>query len=342
MALLWFEGFENRRHGTYLSRLYDSVTGSATFPAGSELFCAQSANLVLTKVFTSQSTWIVGVRFRLPEQYSGGASNQAVILSNSSGEQLRFTWQPATVTPGQMIVQVKRGATVLASSVDLWVGKWIYFEFKAVVDNAAGSYEVKADGVTILSDAGPINTANQGVANADRVALSFAAGVICQMDDAYICDGSGGAFDNFLGPKRIYAKLPSAEGTTIEWTPSTGTNNAALVDDPATAPDDTDKVTAEDVNIKDLYAWTASSPVNSNTTLHAVQITETMAMDSSGTRTVAPRVRSGGMEADGTGVAVNSLSLSSRSEVMTENPVDANPWDKTSLDAAEFGVRVVS
>ena len=45
------------------------------------------------------------------------------------------------------------------------------------------------------------------------------------IDDLYICDGTGSAPHNtFLGDCRVDTLLPTADGTAQQWTPSTGTH----------------------------------------------------------------------------------------------------------------------
>lgn len=337
--LLHHEGFETRRVGTYLSRSYDTVAGTATYPTGRKGgFAARSINLSLTKVLVSGATWIVGLGFRTTGLVSG-SSSVGVTLSDSIGSQVEFTIQPATGTPGQFVIEVRRGATVLDTTIELQPGAWHYLEFKAVIHATTGEYEVVLDGNSLISDTN-VNTSNQGSGEADRVTISWIGSVSCDIDDIYVCDNLGGVADDFLGDVLTLGSLPAAEGNQNDFIPSTGSNNAALVDDPATTPDDTDYVSADAIGAIDLYDYAALTRLGANSTVVGVLLTSTLSILASGSRTVRTRVRSGGSEAFGGSVVVSGAIIRSHSEVFIENPVSTDPWTKATLEAAELGVEI--
>ncbi len=338
MALKFLEGFEIHQSGTYLARKWAASAG--TFSADATGGRLHGAAMRMTGHLTSpslgvQNTWIVGFGFKIVTAVSGtptvtimsGASEQCSLVAIASGA--GYIWQ------------LKRGSTTIESSVtERELGTWYYVELKATVrDGVDGEYELRVDEVTDIADTG-VNIANTGTDGADVV--KFAATTTnSSWDDIYILDNTGGQNDDFLGDSTIRGILPTAEGNENDWTPSTGTNNAALVDDPAATPNDADYVTGVNATDRDLYAY-ANLAGLINGPIAGIMVTSDMRMVTTGTATVKVIVRQGGVNYNGATHTVNGTPVRGYTQVIENSPDDSAPWEVADLDAMELGVEKVS
>lgn len=336
----FLEGFEAHRNGTYFARTYATVSGAPTaFPAGRKVgaAAAQATNFTLITnplVDPIENTWILGFGYF----GSGTIATGIGIRDAASVNQLVLQFAAGT-TPNSFTIAVKRGSTTLATSAELQANRWHFFEFKATIRTATnGSYELKDDGVTILS-AASVNTADTGADGASVFAFDWGGGVGTRFDDIYICDDTGGVHDDFLGDKAIIGALPNAEGATNDWLPSTGTDNSALVDDPSLTEDDTDYVSSNTDGDVDLYEFGNLTELADDGTLDAIMVTPILAMFSSGFRGVKVRFRtSGGSTADSAQIDIESKTLKGYPVVFDEDPVALAAWTKTALDGGQLGI----
>jgi hypothetical protein len=245
------------------------------------------------------------------------------------------------------LLEVRRGTgTVLgtASGGTISVGSYFYLETKIKIDPSVGTVDVWVNGVNVLSLTGQ-NTRSSANSlwtqvgygwNYAAVATSSANNVV-DYDDIYVFDGSTSRCNTAVGDVRVTARVPTAEGNSSQWTPSTGTDNAVLVDE--SAPNgDTDYNSTSTTGNKDTHV-TQDLPV-SGVTVHGVQACMNARKIDAGAGTVAPVVRSGGSDADGTEVALGTTYAYALA-VLPVNPVSAGSWTESDFNAAEFGYKKV-
>jgi hypothetical protein len=338
MALRHLEGFETRQNFDYYTRLYDpdATSGAITnFTEGRKLgSSARAINCLLqTEPLVSpvENTWIVGFGF-----YMEQTATAAVSIMNASGTaQLSLNWAAGT-TPNTFTVSVKRGSTTLATSAEFMLGQWHFFELKATVRTSTnGSYELRRNGVNILSASG-VNTANTGADGASVFSFNWGGGIV-RLDDIYICDGSGSAFNDFLGDKAIAGSLPTTAGASTQWLPSTSTN-VSCVDDPASGPLG-DYVASNIDGDLDLYEFADLSSVAADGTVDAIMVFLTAEMLNSGSRGLKVRFRnSGGSTADSAQFDVTLKgTLRTFPIVFEQDPVAAAAWTLSAYNGGQFG-----
>lgn len=246
-----------------------------------------------------------------------------------------FQCELRALTTGALAVY--RGATQIgvSSAALISTSTWYFIEIKVVFNNTTGSVEVKLDGVTKINEtsidtcAGANEYANQVrvYSNGDRV----------YVDDFYICDTAGTKNNNFLGDITIKALYPVADGTYSDFTPSTGSDNYAMVDE-AQLASDTDHNESSTLGHKDTYDVTTFSGTGS---VLAVQICAAVKNTSTGTMKVRTLCRSGTTPADNEG---NDLALSQTMKgavtIHEQEPTDTVDWTAAKINAAEFGLKV--
>lgn len=170
----------------------------------------------------------------------GGSAEADVLRMGPAGQRLVTVNQAGDVKvyDGAGNLRITASAAYSAAvypwiEVNFLTGSIVLLVAGAVVGSYVGSYTAIGSSFEWLG-AAPANTP------------------VTDLDDAISWDDGGSYFNGFpLGPRRIQLLRPTADGATVQWTPASGANWAAV--------DDTDwsggvGVTAETAGLKDLYA----------------------------------------------------------------------------------------
>ena len=348
MACVWIEGFESHVNSSQTARKYASLSGNFAVKSG-RVF-GNGAGLQSTVAVTppngSGNTCVIGYGFQYPSHLSNpnlngtglyveAGVNEQVHIEHESTIGLGFRWS------------LQRGATVLYTSPYYDFAVWHYFEWKFTVRTGTnGAWEFRHNGVAVNSGT-TLDLASTGIDGWDtfawRTVSNYSNSLI--YDDVYVCDGTTANNNDFLGPSVVEAVEVTAEGTTIAWTPGSGADNAAQVDDAGgSVPDDVGAggYNFSDTNTnKDLFVMSDLTQITG--TIHAVQLGVQMAMAAAGTRVVKTKYRDPDTtEADGDSHTVDSSVYDEFTQVFDLNPASALAWDVTDIDGGEFGVEVVS
>lgn len=339
MALLFMDGFDHYGNSTVIVGLGKWITGGtilANTPArtGSNSVRGTGGAVCGSKILPASGGAVIGFAYQLIGVFGAGDLFQIIegaIVHMAIG-----------VTAGGLLT-VKRGATVLATGTTvLSTSSWYYIEFKVVIDDINGSYEVRIDGVTeaALTNTGPVDTRNVGTTGQwDRVQMVFSlASGFAYFDDVYICDLSGAApRNNFLGTIKIESLLPQTDavavGSNTGLTPSTGTDHGALVDE--TTPNTTDYNGSATVGVKDTYQY--PNMILSGT-IYGIQTNLYIAKSDAAARQVCAVVRHNSVDTDGANVSPLTT-YSYFSEVRALKP-DASAWTVADINAIQAGMKV--
>lgn len=338
MALLWIDGFD--QYGTTLdatalglAQKYPIATVSANplIKAG-RLFGNSISNsnattntFLMTPNLGNMQTVIIGGAFYFDNLFSDRLFSIYEADGATEGFNLRLT--------SGGLLQAERTNTLLdQTGAIISPDTWYYIEVKVRIGNAGtGNYEVRVNGVNVLSDA-DADTQAGATDSANRVEFRIRISNNCRIDDVYICDGTGTVNNDFLGDSRVETIFPSAEGSEIDFTPSTGTDNSALVDDDGYDGDSTyvESAVATD---KDLYTFDDLTAPN---VIHGIQFS-VVARKTDVTDFDIELLLDGNVD---TASTVNSTNYSTFSHVYEENPDTMAPWVDTEINAAEFGYQV--
>lgn len=164
------------------------------------------------------------------------------------------------------------------------------------------------------------------------------------LSDVYWGDASGPAPQNaFLGDLRVQGQLVLTDaasgggGTYKTWTPSTGTDHGALVDE--NPPDDgATYVEATTVGLKETFKF---PPVTLGFgTVYGVMLMPNIVKTASTLRQIGVLVRSGGSDALASSYVVPQGTYLYASQMYNVNPVSGLPWTAATVDAMEGGVEV--
>jgi hypothetical protein len=377
MALIWIDGFDHSINETTLNRGYDSfvvASGGGTVQYqgmfngnnGRALGCSRVDFVTKALVSAPVDTFIIGFGFR--NDNAAGTINDGDIpyigVSNSDGEQLRMEFVQANSSnskPGGTYykLRIMRGATELASSVDRFstaqdVANWVYLEWKVVVDDTAGSFEVQyyfpstqAQGTVTWNAASTgLDTRNQSSDDIDRVTFGMDTGNaanIVLIDDIYICDESGSINNDYLGPVLVQHQKPTAAGTTQQWSVLGAVNvQTALAESVTGAPDDSARVTSLLPTDICLVTVGALALAIGTQTIHGVRQDFIARMDAGSDADVTHFYRkTTGTPAQTAGSThnVSGADFEGYTEILEEDPNTSSPWVLADIDSYQHGFR---
>ncbi|HET9613702.1 MAG TPA: hypothetical protein VFP22_02725 [Candidatus Limnocylindrales bacterium] len=342
MALLFMDGFDTytaeadleKRWSTdiFQTSSFAAITSAAGRNGGNGLRFANNSS-ISTPLGVNAGTlyagfWFVGAASGADTNwicsFQDGATAQVVLYLNGSGKIAAYR--------GFATALLGTGTRTITSGVGH------YIELKVVFHGSTGSLEVRVDGTTDLSLTG-LNTAPSGNAYANRFGIGARSGFQAShdYDDVYVCDSTGSANNNFLGDVRVSALVPTGAGNYTQWTPSTG-SNWQNVDDGA-PNGDTDYNSDSTTGHRDSFVM-GDLPATAATVL-AVQYSLVARKDDAGTRQIAPFVRIGGTDYDGTTVSVSS-SYDLYREIHETSPASSVAWTVSEVNGMEYGYKEVA
>jgi len=243
------------------------------------------------------------------------------------------------------------GPLVLALSAEgIASGVWAYVEFKWVIANVTGMFEIRVNGVTVLTYAG--RTYQSGLAWRalglwDTVRLlevatdGIAPHVVIRISDLYLADLAAPlATDvhDFLGDGTVVTILPNAGGAVTGWTPSAAGGNWDQVNEPA-PDDDATYVGATAPGTTDTYGY---QNIPGGAIVKGAHFNILARKEGDGSASLAPVYRQGGVDYVGPTQGVVSTAYDRYlTQPYDVNPATDAPFTDGEINGNEFGVRKV-
>lgn len=330
MSLKYIDSFDHYATGDLAKKGWTGA-GSATIGAsagrrgGGALQLAAGASATRS-LGASVSILIVGAAMA----FSANADSDILLLKEGGTTHVQICLR----SDGKL--EAKRNGTSLGVSANALASptSFHYYEAKVTLDDTAGAVTVNVDGVPVITLTSQ-DTRNAGTGVVDTVVLS-ATGLTVTVDDLYIADTSGATNNDFLGDIRIDCIYPNGAGTYQDFTPSTGSDHAAVIDE--ATPNGTDYLTGGAAGTHDTATFTDLSVTG---TILGVQINNDVAKSSSGTCTVKNLIRSGGTNAYG-GNADPAASYAYITSMHEIDPATSAAWTVAAVNAVEAGLEVVA
>ncbi len=337
--ITFMDGFDHYATAD-INKKWTAVNGSPTIGAAgrrlSGQFRSQSLNNFVTKTLPATGSWVIG--FALMLESMPGAPTTIVSLIDVS------TIQCDLRVNSDGTLSVTRGGTALTggtSATAISSGSYYYIEWKVTIADsiAASSCKVRISGVDAITVAAGQDTkvSVNSSANQIRVGLSGGSSVVANYDDLYVCDQTGTTNNDFLGDCRVDTQFPTADGATTNFAPSTGTAHYSLVDE--VAPNTTDYVSSSTAGDRDLYEFADLTALTAST-VYGVQVNSAASKDDAGSRSIALTARSSSTNVDGSTQALSTSQLIHSSVFEADSASAA--WTQTSVNAAQFGVKVAA
>lgn len=360
MALRWMEGFDDLATTTtdLLTKLegrWDNwamnsnvaVQAGTRTGFGKELLSSSASpglNVCNFKVhipFAAGDTIIVGMALKLNNLTQSTGSGE-------TGRTLFSLWNQAGTYHGQLYwinggtlgwsrdVNGYNDAPIwTTTNVKLAEGAWTYVEAKIVLNNSTGSVSIRTDMGTEETGTN-LNTSN-ATSLLDVAEISFFGGVTnhgmvedCSIDDIYVADDTGTVNNDWLGSVEIVTVLPTADGTVSQWTPSTGVDHYALLDE--IPPDDADYVSTGTSGHRDLFQKGA---VSGSDTIYGIQTGVRVRNSGVSAATVETVVKG---TAESTDVHGCDNSFAMRWAVFETDPDTSTFFTDATLNAVEIGM----
>jgi hypothetical protein len=216
-----------------------------------------------------------------------------------------------------------QGITDPVGVIDEWYNIQIYH----LVDNVAGRIVVKIDGVVAFDFTGNTGVATTLIGGTD-ISLSVSAYFILRIDDLII------RTDTWPGDVRFVALKPSADTATKDWTPQSGSDNFAMVNNNS----DASYVETDVDGHRDLYDvqnWSGSG-------LTAVAVVQWLRArkETADDQQVKTLLVSGATEADETFDLLTSYS-GLKSTVYENDPATTSPWTNGGINAIKIGQEAI-
>jgi hypothetical protein len=344
MALRFFDGFDhyNSGNGNSITTLMSTNGWTlnqtnacfTTSPYGVGYSCGNSTNggsNLNYITFDNQQTWIVGFAFYAISNIS--ANLIQLVDGGTSQLELQAIGSGAT----SVYFQLTRNGTLIAGpTVTYPIGTWHYLEFKGKIDPTVGVAALKVDQVTGLSFTGNTRASSNSYAATvyvNMIAYGGGSGPQMYIDDLYIADGSGTFNNDFIGQARVETLYPTGDGTTTQWTTSSGTTHYSLVNQ-QTPDNDSSYVSDQTVGDVDLYTVTPS--LTGNTV--GVNLIHLSRKDDTALRQVATTMTVGGTAYEG-----NTATLASGYQyyktMYDHNPNTSVNFTNFDISSGQFGIK---
>lgn len=209
---------------------------------------------------------------------------------------------------------------------------WNYYEFAVTIATSGGTVVARVNGQEFLNFTG--NTRYNGTStNIDAVyQATYTVGKF--FDDLYICNSTGSAPHNtYLGDVRVNTLVPSAAGSSTQFTPSSGANYTTVDELPFSA---SDYVSSMTVGNLDMYTV---SDISSGATIYGVQNNVIAKKTDAGTISLKPAIKSGASIYYGATTPLNTYDTTIR-DLRTTDPNTSVSWTIGGVNALESGFEV--
>lgn len=346
MALRFIDSFDHYQTAQLTAKWTSlSILGSHQIQAGTgrcgtnALRMTSGAGLELVKgVPYSGLTGYLGFALNIEQQIFTSAIFVNVLSGIGSGVNLRFS----RLLDGSLRAsRADAGDVILGTSAPdvVRMNDWYYVEFKFVIDNVAGSVEIRVNGVSVLT-VGPVDTVGSSSGAAlTGFSLATAQSFTYRVDDLYALDNSGPAPTNdFLGDIRVEYLEPDGPGVHQDFALVGAATHWQAVDDGAAPDGDTSYIHTATAGDMDTETYDNTGlPAGA---IFGVQIGVYARKTDSGFRELAPVVRHAGIDYSGANQAPSFASYTYLMQVFDTNPGTGLGWTIADVNGAEFGVRL--
>ena len=241
----------------------------------------------------------------------------------------------ANTIDGSLRIVDTTGATIDTTGTGLYSsGSWNYIEvYLKVGDAAAGQMIVRFNSVEIFNDTtGDYKRSTY----TDITKITYSGMVtLTYFDDLYLDDSQ------FNGPMRIHTFFPDSDETHSDFVRSSGSNDFEMVDEAGEPDDLTTYIEGSSQGDKSTFGFTLAGVVDD---IVGVQLNHRMGKAAGGLLAkVKGLARVGGSDYDGSKEFTMTEGFLYHPGTMWEvNPDTSNPWNKGTVEAAEFGLHITT
>lgn len=355
MALEFFTGFDHYATADLtlgVTSRFTSVQNASiqttTFRNGSRALNLSSGSASDAKKtgFGNNVTHVLGFGFQ-SEDVLGSQNPGLVFAAISDGDPESGVVNIGLALDSSAKLEVYRGRLLGATTGGTKLGSsstnalssntWYFIELVITVNNSTGTVEVFVNN----TKSGWIDLSSQDTqsgSNAYSNAFGFGgltAGENVFFDDVYFLSGSGGSRTTRLGDVKAVAVVASSgDGAVAEFTPLTGTDNGAMVDE-TTPNGNTDYNESTSVGNIDTYAFAALGSVGTiyGLNLHNyTQKTDAGTCDAQGVARISSTNYLQTQRGQSTSYGYNT-------DLLEQSPATAADFTPSEINGAEFGIK---
>jgi hypothetical protein len=335
--------------------------------------------------FPAKETLIVQGAFRNLGLIAGPFTQEAGIVFYVGGtEQLRLIQVPlgasasgSRLDGAQYVWEVRRGATVLATSKPFWTFGWDVIQMKVffndpVLDPLNGSVEVRLsksgdtnpdypDGPqqTIINISG-IDTSDSGFPDCDQVEFNYSVEQSGSVWDHILVMDTAGAVNNDFPAEPlilVHGMVPNSNGDLQEWTIQggqcgSGNSYECVNDSSSSSADDVGRFTSETTGQRSIFGFQypgtagivgseTGHPISLGNSVKCVMFHHVSGMESSGTRTVRPLYRDiADVDSEQADEIISGTTFQGYTTYYETNPITALAWTPQETIEMQWGLKL--
>jgi hypothetical protein len=342
MTLLFFDGMQDSvlmpKPEWFVTDAWGGPTTGRDGTTNGAATLAGSASQRTVALPSSAATCIAGTAFQV--------TNMAVAASPLSFMSDSTTVQLVLVINSSGFIEVRRSTltgTLLGTSsghTPITANQWNSLQAKVLLaTSSGGSCTVQLNGVTVLTLTSVTTSGTSGSVTHIRFLSGSSQSLV--IDDLYVCDAvdatatQGRANNDFLGDLRVAVLFPTAAGDNTAWTPSTGSNWAAVDESP---PNTTDYVGDSVSGHKDHY--TMSDLTGTIATVYAVRESLYAAKSDAGAVSIKPSIKENSTVTSATSQAPSTSYSIMCGPMYAVKPSNSAVWSTTDINALQAGEEV--
>jgi hypothetical protein len=230
-------------------------------------------------------------------------------------------------------------------------GVWYYVEIRVLIGNGDGEVDFSVDGTSLYSRVG-LDTQPGGETTIDNIKLNsgdpgasstVGDGLAFSIADFIVIDPTTSPNTQFPYPAVIDTLRPTAETAQIDFTPESGVDNSAMVDDPAQHDYDSTNNESDTAAHEDRFTTADVVPDNAFGDALAVDVVS-MVKDGAdlGTRTMRSRIFEGATVGNGATLTLTESDWQQITGLFNLNPDTGLVWTYAEIEAAEFGYEIIT
>lgn len=274
---------------------------------------------------TARDQYIVGFDFKT----SGGAYNPFLKFRNNDTDILALAH-----VGGYLRINIRGGANQDSAAGVLLADTWMSIQVKLIISATVGQVIIKVNGVTIFN----LTNQNTGTSDINKILLGGAGNYQgWSYDNLWILNATGSHSNDFpLGVMRVAAMVPTSDATPNQFTPSTGTDHFALVDD-AQSDDDTSYVYSETPGHVERFGISAAPGTIAE--VHGAMVWATMRKDDIDAKFARVQATSGSTTVESGDIDV-PLTYSEYGLLVPQDPDTNAQFDEAGINALKIGITV--
>lgn len=338
MARIWMSGLEAGHIDVFAIQNGGAISAAQARTGSYSWYCGSILPWVGSP-FAANETEIYGrIAIRPAFASYDSRGNEILVLLDDVGD-AQITIQ---LQQNVCLVQVRRGSytgTIIGRGGELHQNRWHCIEFRLVVDNAVGVFQLKIDGTQVINFSGDTQATANAHVRTFRLGRHTGSGHSCPgyYDDIAFNDVAGGVNDSWIGRGGIPAIFPTGAGasTDLDLVPDTGEANWEDVDE---VPPDDDASYVFDAVVDEHDSYAASNLAAAGT-ISAVQWLARARSDLAGDPKIARILRIGGVDHQGDDIGIG-VSYDCYTDILDEDPEAAGAWLVAAVNGMEIGVKV--